>query len=119
MEKVGLKLGNKKITVVLVNQGQLPQTTTIDTHLSYMESLVDGPVSVERFFVSGYRLVSSIDEGFGYEDQTLPDGTYFIARYHTDFEDMSIEEAEEIKKIIRDRAKKRKKNRGILSIFKR
>ncbi|WP_349408685.1 hypothetical protein [Pseudalkalibacillus sp. SCS-8] len=110
-------LDDVNITVVLVKLGQLPQTTTIQNDLNAFEEIVDGPVSVERFFVSGYRLVCSIDEGFGYEDRTLPTGTYFVARYHTNFESMSVEECEEVKKILKERVKKRKKSKGLFSIF--
>ncbi|MCF6138804.1 hypothetical protein [Pseudalkalibacillus berkeleyi] len=112
-------MNSQKITIVLVEPGQSPQITTVPNDLNYFEELVDGPASVEQFFISGYRIVCSVDEGLGYETgRSLPNGTYFIARYHTSFEDMTVEEAGEVKKILRDRAKKRKK-KGIFSIFSR
>ncbi len=106
----------KQITVVLVKSGQKPEVTYIPNDLPYFEKLVDGPASVERFFISGYRLVCSVDEGFGYEGRRLPTGTYFIAKYHTFFEDMSREEAGEIKRMLMARSRQRKR-KGLLSIF--
>ncbi|MCF6138801.1 hypothetical protein [Pseudalkalibacillus berkeleyi] len=110
-------MDNGDITVVLVKPGQIPQTTHIKNDLKAFEELADGPVSVERFFISGFRLVCNIDEGFGYDDRSLPKGTYFVARYHTEFENMSVHEAEEVKKVIKEQSKKRKK--GLFSIFTR
>ncbi|WP_349408687.1 hypothetical protein [Pseudalkalibacillus sp. SCS-8] len=110
-------MDENKIMVVLVKPGQTPQSVYIPNDLAHFEELVDGPASVERFFISGYRLVCSVDEGYGYEEKrTFPNGTFFIARYHTSFEDMSIEEAEEIKKLLKSRPKKRKK-KGLLGLF--
>ncbi|WP_261131707.1 hypothetical protein [Bacillus sp. Marseille-Q3570] len=110
-------MDENKIMVVLVKPGQLPQSTYIPNDLKYFEELVDGPVSVEKFFISGYRLVCSVDEGYGYENSSMPLGTYFITRYHTSFETMETEESEEIKKALKERSKKRKKKKGLFSIF--
>ncbi|WP_408007914.1 hypothetical protein ACJROX_24955 [Pseudalkalibacillus sp. A8] len=111
-------MDENKVMVVLVKPGQQPQSTYIPNNLEYFEELVDGPVSVEKFCISGYRLVCSVDEGYGYENSSLPIGTYFIVRYHTSFDTMSTEEAEEIKRLLNVRSKKRKKKKkGLLSIF--
>ncbi|WP_257350218.1 hypothetical protein [Pseudalkalibacillus decolorationis] len=50
-----------QLTVVLVNPGQNPISTYIPNDLAHFEQLVDGPVCVEKFFISGYRLVCSVD----------------------------------------------------------
>ncbi|MCF6410075.1 hypothetical protein [Pseudalkalibacillus salsuginis] len=111
-------LGIREISVVLVNPGQRSQSTQIPNDLAYFEELIGAPVSVEKFLISGYRLVCSVDEGYGYDNSTLPKGTYFIAKYQGSFEGMSMEETEHIKRLLRGRAKGRKK-KGIMSLFSR
>ncbi len=56
----------------------------------------------------------NVDDGYRLGDRGLPEDT----KYDTDFASMTVEEAEEIKRVLRQKKKKKRKKRGFLSMFK-
>ncbi|MGM7702997.1 hypothetical protein ACSVDE_14800 [Pseudalkalibacillus sp. Hm43] len=106
------------ILVVLKQSNKNPVTTNIPNDINYFEKILEGPVDINKFAYSGFRLICNVDDGYSIGEHGLPEGTYFIAKYDTDFVPMTVDEAEEIKKVLREKKNKSGKKRGLFSLFK-
>lgn len=109
----------EEIVVVMKQEGKKPITTNLPNDLNYFEKVLNGPVDINKFYFSGFRLVCNVDDGYSLGDRDLPEGSFFIAKYDTDFVSMTVEEADEIKNVLRSKLRKGgKKKSGIFSLFK-
>jgi hypothetical protein len=84
-----------------------PYIVTVENDLKVFENLVNGPLDMQPFYRSPFKIVCNIDNGYELiYAKKRPENSFFIVKHDGDFRSVERGEAEEIRDYLREKMKK-------------
>jgi hypothetical protein len=95
------------ISVLMVEPSKRPAMVSIAKDLRVFEDLVNGPLDMQPFFRSPFKIVCSVDNGYELSyAKKMPRDSFFIVKHDGDFQSVERVEAEEVRDYLREKMKK-------------
>jgi hypothetical protein len=95
------------ISVLMVEPSKRPSIISIDNDVKVFENIVDGPLDMQPFYRTPFKIVCNIDSGYELAYAKMkPDSPFFIVKHDGDFQSVERTEAEEIREYLREKMKK-------------
>lgn len=95
------------ISVLMVEPSKRPSIVSIDNDLETFEEIVDGPLDMQPFYRSPFKLVCNVDNGYELSyGKKKPRDSFFIVKHEGEFESIDRTEAEEVRDYLKDKMKK-------------
>ncbi|WNB92494.1 hypothetical protein [Bacillus sp. NEB1478] len=95
------------ISVLMVEPSKRPAIVSIENDLKTFENIVNGPLDMQPFYRSPFKIICNIDNGYELTyGNKKPQDTFFIVKHDGSFESVDRMDAEEIRDYIREKMKK-------------
>ncbi|MBN3553993.1 hypothetical protein JYA63_06940 [Fictibacillus nanhaiensis] len=95
------------ISVLMVEPSKRPSIISIDNDLKVFENIVNGPLDMQPFYRSPFKMVCNVDSGYELTyGKKKPQDSFFIVKHDGDFQSLDRAEAEEVRDYLKDRMKK-------------
>ncbi|MGM0804990.1 MAG: DUF3846 domain-containing protein [Bacillota bacterium] len=95
------------ISVLMVEPFKRPSIVSIDNDLETFEEIVDGPLDMQPFYRSPFKIVCNVDNGYELSyGKKKPRDSFFIVKHEGEFESIDRTEAEEVRDYLKDKMKK-------------
>ncbi|RZT21364.1 hypothetical protein [Fictibacillus sp. BK138] len=95
------------ISVLMVEPSKRPSIVSINNDMSTFEDIVNGPLDLQSFYRSPFKIVCSVDNGYELTyAKKKPRDSFFIVKHDGDFRSIDRAEAEEIREYLKDKMKK-------------
>jgi hypothetical protein len=95
------------ISVLMVEPEKRPSIVSIDNDLKTFENIVNGPLDMQPFFRSPYKIVCNVDNGYDlYYGKRKPRESFFIVKHDGQFHSIDRAEAEEVREALKEKMKK-------------
>jgi hypothetical protein len=95
------------VSVIMVEPSKRPAILSIDNDLRTFEKTVNGPLDMQSFFRSPFKLICNVEDGYelSYGMKT-PRNSFFIVKHDGGFKSLERGEAEEIRDYLKVKMKK-------------
>jgi hypothetical protein len=93
------------ISVLAVEPGKRPALISIYNDLSAFKNMVNGPVDLQPFYRSPFKIVCHLNDGFELS-MKKPDNPFFIVKHTDQFLGIDRTEAEELRDALKTKMKK-------------
>jgi hypothetical protein len=95
------------ISVLMVEPSKRPSIVSIDNDLQVFEDIVNGPLDMQPFYRSPYKIVCNVDNGYDLAyGKKKPNDSFFIVKHNGQFESIDRAEAEEVRDVLKEKMKK-------------
>jgi hypothetical protein len=95
------------ISVLMVEPSKRPSIVSIDNDLQTFENIVNGPLDMQPFYRSPFKIVCSVDNGYELTyGKKKPRDSFFIVKHDGQFEGIDRAEAEEVRDYLKEKMKK-------------
>lgn len=95
------------ISVLMVEPSKRPSIVSIDNDLRTFESIVNGPLDMQPFYRSPFKIICNVDNGYELTyAKKKPRDCFFIVKHDGQFEGIDRMEAEEVRDVLKEKMKK-------------
>jgi hypothetical protein len=95
------------ISVLMVEPSKRQSIVSIDNDLRTFEDIVNGPLDMQPFYRSPFKIVCSVDNGYELTyGKKKPRDNFFIVKHDGQFEGIDRAEAEEVRDYLKEKMKK-------------
>ncbi|WNB92492.1 hypothetical protein [Bacillus sp. NEB1478] len=95
------------ISVLMVEPKKQPSIVTIQNDLKEFENIVKGPLDMQSFFRSPFKIILNVDNGYELSyAKRKPSECFFVVKHDGDFHGIDRQEAEEIREYLKGKMKK-------------
>ncbi len=95
------------ISVLMVEPSKRPSIVSIENDLNTFENIVNGPLDMQPFYRSPYKIVCNVDNGYDLTyGKCKPKDSFFIVKHDGDFIGIDRTEAEEVRDHLKEKMKK-------------
>lgn len=95
------------ISVLMVEPSKRPSIVSIDNDLRTFENIVNGPLDMQPFYRSPFKIVCNVDNGYELTyGKKKPRDSFFIVKHDGQFKSIDRAEAEEVRDYLKEKMKK-------------
>ncbi|MFG6496229.1 hypothetical protein P8610_12755 [Fictibacillus sp. UD] len=95
------------ISVLMVEPSKRPSIVSIDNDLKEFETIVNGPLDLQPFYRSPFKIVCNVDNGYELTyGKKKPRDSFFIVKHDGQFQSIDRTEAEEVRDYLKEKMKK-------------
>jgi hypothetical protein len=95
------------ISVLMVEPRKQPSVVEVENDLKVFENIVNGPLDMQSFYRSPYKIICNIDSGYELKyGKKKPKDSFFIVKHDGDFHGIDRGESEEIREYLKVKMKK-------------
>jgi hypothetical protein len=94
------------ISVLMVEPAKRPSIVSIDNDLQVFEKIVNGPLDMQPFYRSPFKIICNVDNGYELTyGKRKPQDSFFIVKHSGEFQSIDRAEAEEVRDYLKEKMK--------------